>query len=137
MMATCGTLAMPTGSNRHPTHERTPKNCECRVMKKQGGGGERKLILPNSFKIRPPRGISSRREGDLHHDTQPLGSMGSVSREGLKRLGRGWQGSTQERGQAPIWRAKGRGWNRWEGSCSWWQWTFMCKVWSLEDCAPL
>lgn len=35
--------------------------------------------------------------------------MRSVTRAGLKRLGRGWQGSTQERGQAPICRAKGRG----------------------------
>lgn len=48
------------------------------------------------------------------HDTQPLGSMRS-SREALNRLGKGCQGSAQEGGQAPIWRAKGRGLEQMEG----------------------
>lgn len=56
-------------------------------------------------------------------------------RQGLKGWAGGGKAAVQEGGRAPIWRAKGLGLlNRWRESCSWWKCTFMCKVWSLEDC---
>lgn len=69
----------------------------------------------------------------------PLETEMSVSEAGLERLGGGVGGggkaAAQEGGWAPIWRAEGLGLlNRWSESCSWWKYTFMCQVWSLEDC---
>lgn len=69
-------------------------------------------------------------------DSQPLGNMRSFRREGLKRLGQGIKAALRKEARLPSGEPRGGGWNRWKESCSWWQCTFMCKVWSLEDGDP-